>query len=448
LTPRLLIVDDDPGIVAALEERFSARGFLVSTAASGREALLRARASPDLILLDLQLPEGDGISVLKELRRTGIESTVIVITAYGTVKKAVEAMSEGAYDFLEKPFEPSLVERIVRRALERAALVRENLVLKTERRVPRLLYADKRMEEVVRVATRAAASATTVLLLGESGTGKEVLARELHDRSPRAAGPFVALNCAALADSLLESELFGHEKGSFTGAIARKLGKFELASGGTLFLDEVGELSAAFQTKLLRVLESRSLERVGGQESIAVDVRVVAATHRDLAALVAQDRFRQDLYFRLNVISIRLPPLRERPADIRVLAEHFVAELGREAKRPRVRLSEEALARLCAYPWPGNVRELRNAIERAVVLAEGEELGPDDFPPELEPSPDDPVEAGGFHDQVEQFRRRIIGEALSQCSGNQTRAAQLLGLQRTYLSRLCRRYGLSRDSQD
>jgi len=439
--PRLLIVDDDPNILASLEERFVARGMSVATATNGAEALAAARAVPDLILLDLQLPQGDGISVLRELRSRGIDSTVVVITAYGTVQRAVEAMREGAYDFLEKPFEPALIEEVVRRALERSRLRRENEALRDSQAPQELVFADASMRKLLETAKKAAASTSTVLVLGESGTGKELMARQIHAWSDVASGPFVAINCAALAETLLESELFGHEKGAFTGASARRKGKIELAHSGTLFLDEIGDVSPAFQAKLLRVLQERTFERVGGSETIEVDVRVIAATHRDLKQRVAEGSFREDLYYRLDVISLTMPPLLERPLDVGVLTEHFVAKVAEEAKRPRPAVSDEAMAILRGHAWPGNVRELRNAIERAVVLCEGDLIVPEDLPPDLVAT-SNVQPGGGFHEQVEAFRRRVLSDALEQCDGNRTRAAEQLGLQRTYFMRLIKKYGL------
>jgi len=437
--PRLLVVDDDASIAASLSERFAARGFTVTRASDGKEALERiGRELPDVVLLDVMMPVLDGIGVLKKLRENEVETTVIVITAFGSVEKAVAAMREGAYDFIEKPFKPSLVEETVRRALEHTSLRRQNRALRADE--PEPIVRDARMKEVEALARKSARSDATVLVLGESGCGKEVIARLIHRASGRAGGPFVAVNCVAINENLLESELFGHEKGAFTGAGARRTGKIEMAHGGTLFLDEIGDISAAFQAKLLRVLQEHSFERVGGNETISVDVRVVAATNKDLKAAVAEGKFREDLYYRLNVISIAIPPLRERRADVLPLAESFLGKFARSAKR----FSPEARAAIEAYAWPGNVRELRNAIERAVVLAEGEEILPADLPSEVTAAAprSDGSPADGFHGQVESARRRIVEEALAKCGGNQTRAAELLGLQRTYLARLIKQMGI------
>jgi two-component system response regulator FlrC len=426
--PRILVVDDDPHIRQALVERFRARRLEVLEAGSGKDALARiGREHPDVTLLDLQLPGGDGFWVLRRLREEGIEATVVVITAFGTVDKAVQAMKEGAYDFLQKPFEPALVEETVRRALERTTL----------RRAARAGGdpAIVGLAAVQELARKAAKTDATVLLLGESGTGKEVIARAVHRWSERAAGPFVAVNAAALAESLLESELFGHEKGAFTGAQARRAGKFELAHGGTIFLDEIGEIPPAMQAKLLRVLQERAFERVGGTETVTVDVRVVAATNRDLKKRVAEKLFREDLYYRLNVVSVTLPPLRERRTDIRPLAEHFLREL-----KPGARFAPETLAALERHDWPGNVRELRNVVERATVLLEGAEVAPADLPSEVLSGTALPADS--FHAQVDEYRKRLIQEALARFGGNQTKAAEALRLQRTYLARLIRQMGI------
>jgi two-component system response regulator FlrC len=437
---RLLIVDDDAAIRAALAERFAARAYDVRTAASGAEALEEARRGVELVLLDLMLPRGDGLWVLRKLAEEELTPTVVVITAHGSIAKAVEAMRAGAYDFLEKPFDPERVEDTLRRALERARLVAENRALRAVLPDDELVFADPAMERLVATARKAARSDATVLLLGESGTGKEVLAREIHRASPRAAGPFVAVNCAALSESLLESELFGHEKGAFTGAHAARAGCIEAAQGGSLFLDEIGDTTPALQVKLLRVLQERRFQRVGGQRELEADLRVLAATNRDLRQRVAAGGFREDLYFRLNVIALELPPLRARPRDVEALARHFLARLAREVKRPGLTLADETQARLRAHAWPGNARELRNVLERAVVLSEGDVLQPEDLPEELgaaaEPSAD------GFHGKVEAFRRELLRQTLAESGGNQSEAARRLGLQRTYLARLLRKYGL------
>ncbi len=453
MKPRLLIVDDDPAILESLAERFSARGYSIRTAGDGARAVALAETGVDVILLDLQLPRGDGMWVLARLAEESIDATVIVITAHGSIERAVDAMKSGAYDFFEKPFDPARIEESVARAAERARLLRANSALKGGSEAHQFIYADPQLQRLVTQAKRAATSAATVLLLGESGTGKEVLARAIHDWSPRADGPFVAVNCAALSETLLESELFGHEQGAFTGANARRAGKIEASHGGTLFLDEIGDTTEGFQTKLLRVLQERRFERVGGNQTIEIDLRCVAATNRDLKALVAAGQFREDLFYRLDVIALELPPLRERDGDVERLAQHFVSSFAEQLGRPGLQLAPDALRALLKYPWPGNIRELRNVIERAAVLADGCELGIEDLPPEFSIGSFSDVGSGAdgaakdkssraFHDRVESFRRQILSEALSEHGGNQTQAAEALGLQRSYLARLLKKYGL------
>ena len=447
MKPRLLIVDDDASLLASLVERLGARGFEVTTATAGDDALDRLRGGADVVLLDLELPRGDGLWVLQQMEAEGLVATVIVLTAHGTVERAVEAMKAGAYDFLLKPFEPERLEETLQRAAERSLLLRANRALRASEASLEFVSAAPAMQAVLATARKAAPTDSTVLLSGESGTGKEVLAQTLHAASPRGDGPFVAVNCAALAESLLEAELFGHEKGAFTGADARREGKLEAAHGGTLFLDEIGDTSAAFQTRLLRVLQERVFERVGGVRPVSVDLRVIAATNRDLPALVENGSFRADLYYRLNVIAITIPPLRERPEDVRVLAGHFAETLGADLGRPGFAIAPAALRQLEHYSWPGNVRELRNVVERALVLCEGDAIDVVDLPPEVlasEGAADDPPP--GFHARVEAFRREILAESLQAHGGNQTRAAEALGLQRTYLARLIRKYELREGS--
>ncbi|HUR29349.1 MAG TPA: sigma-54 dependent transcriptional regulator [Planctomycetota bacterium] len=438
---RLLIVDDDKSIREALRERLAPRGYSITTAASGREALERLRAGVDVALLDLALPHGDGLSVLRVAAEEELDATIIVITAYGTIERAVEAMRLGAYDFLPKPFAPGLVEEALRRAEERSGLRRLAQAQALSADESTVIAGTPAMVELFAAVRKAAASDATVLLCGESGTGKEILARELHRASPRAAGPFVALNCAALPESLLESELFGHEKGAFTGAHTRRVGRIEAAHGGTLFLDEIGDTPPAFQARLLRVLQERAFARVGSSTEISVDLRVVAATHRRLRDEIAAGRFREDLYFRLNVIALDVPPLRERVADIAPLARAFAERAAREAGRSGACIAPDALRALEAWSWPGNVRELENAVERASVLSESGEITLEDLPPEIALGAD-PEQPTAFHARVEVFRASVIREALAQHAGSPTQAARALGLQRTYLARLIRKYGL------
>jgi len=443
---RILVVDDDPDIRELLSDRLQLMKLEVTCAADGQEALdlLRQEAAP-LTLLDLQLPRVSGMEVLETIRREGLETTVIVITASGTVERAVEAMRAGAYDFIPKPLDPAHLEVVINKALEWDSLREENRLLHSELdRLDRPLVGQSpAMQALARTAQQAAASNATILLRGESGTGKEILARAIHRWSPRRDRPIVTVNCVALSEELLESELFGHEKGAFTGAHQRKLGKVELAHAGTLFLDEIGDIRQPLQAKLLRLLQEQEFERVGGTRPIRVDVRFVAATNTDLERAMKQGAFRQDLYYRLNVVSLRLPPLRERTEDLEPLARHFVEKYSAELKRPPKPISPAALALLTEYDWPGNVRELENAIERAVVLATGPDIGPRDLP--IVPvAPDEaaPPESANYHEAVLRFKRELLRASLDRMSGNQTRAAEMLGLQRTYLSRLLRELGV------
>ena len=444
---QILVVDDDPDIRTILADRLAARGYEVTEAGDGLRAIeIATREPPDLILLDLDLPGADGFAVLDRLRQESAPPTVVVITAFASIEKAVDAMRRGAYDFIPKPFSPGHIELVVQKALERAQLREENRALRaaaTPGNRP-LVGSSEAMARLAATARKVAESRSTVLLLGESGTGKEVVARSIHAWSPRAARPMVAVNCVALSEELLESELFGHEKGAFTGAHQQKLGKFEIANRSTIFLDEIGDIRESVQTKLLRVLQEHEFERVGGTRPIRVDIRVIAATNRDLKAAVAAGKFREDLYYRLNVVTIDIPPLRERPEDISELAEHFLRMYCAETGKTIERITPEAIEMLRAYPWPGNVRELENAIERAVVLSSGNEIGPRDLalvrpgPAAAAGTTNDSV--GPFHESVEQFKRALISRALDKADGNQTRAAELLGLQRTYLARLIRNY--------
>ena len=380
---RVLIADDDPASRRLLEVRLRPLECDVATAGNGEQAVAAIRKEvPDLVLLDLQMPKMGGIEVLRALRNEGIDVPVIVITAHGSIETAVEAMKEGAYDFITKPVDGNHFDIVVRKALEREGLKRslELLTEETDNRHRLIIGQSNKIAEATETARKAAASNATVLLLGESGTGKEVFARAIHNWSERKEQPFVAINCVGLSKELLESELFGHEKGAFTGADQLKKGKMELANGGTVFLDEIGDVSPELQTKLLRFLQEREFDRVGGRAPIRVNVRIVAATNRELENAVAEGRFREDLYHRLNVIPITLPPLRERTEDIPALAQHFMRRYARESKKKFLEITSEGMAKLSAYAWPGNVRELANTIERAVVLGRGPEISVKDLP--------------------------------------------------------------------
>ena len=441
---RALIVEDKASLRTMLRHALKAAGHEVVEATdepAAAKALLAAR--PAVVLTDLRLPVGDGLGVLRAAKELDPDLPVIVMTAFGSIDDAVTAMKEGALDFLAKPVDPEHLLLLVDRAVERRRMVIENLLLKEElaarQGVPRMVGQDPALIHVLTGLRRAAATDATVLLEGESGTGKELFARTLHAFSKRADGPFVAINCAAIPENLLESELFGHEKGAFTGAVARKAGRFEVAHGGTLFLDEIGDLAVALQAKILRVVETRSFERVGGTRSLQVDVRLVAATNRDLRARVAAKEFREDLFFRLSVFPIQIPPLRDRSGDVPMLARFFIERFCKELKKPTLTLSQTAEDRMTTYPWPGNVRELQNCIERTVILCEASEIGPQHLhlpsgrPLERTADPWEGVDLSGSLAEasrrvLSEVERRKILQALRAASSNTGRAADMLGI--------------------
>ena len=451
---QILLVEDKDSLRAMLRHALEREGHGVLEARDQPEAVrLLQQTQPALVLSDLRLPIGDGFGVLRASKETDADVPVIVMTAFGSIEDAVTAMKAGALDFLAKPVDPEHLLLLVNRALEQRRLVTENLLLKEElavrRGAPQLVGEDPSLRKVFASLQRAAGTDTTVLLEGESGTGKELFARSLHALSARAEAPFVAINCAAIPETLLETELFGHEKGAFTGAVGRKLGKFEMAHRGTLFLDEIGDLPLGLQAKILRALEERRFERVGGTALVHVDVRLVAATNRGLRAAVAARRFREDLFFRLSVFPITVPPLRERPADIPVLARHFVERFCRDMKKKPLILSPAALDELVAYRWPGNVRELQNCIERAVILADGDSILPRhlnlSFVDASEHEAPDPWAnldlSGSLMDVTRrataEAERRKIQEALAEAAGNKGRASELLQVSyKTLLAKL------------
>jgi DNA-binding NtrC family response regulator len=452
--PRVLVVDDETGVRESL--RMLLLGECdVATAESADQALQRiAEARPDLILLDLVMPGRSGLELLEELRQLDAPPPVVVLTATKTVTTAVEAMKLGAVDYVTKPFEVDALRIKVRNLLQHRALEAEVEELKDElegrSRLGRLLGRSAPMRQVYRTIERIAGSHVSVLITGESGTGKELVARAIHDLGPRASGPFVAINCAAIPESLMESELFGHERGAFTDASERRIGRFEQARGGTLFLDEIGELPTSVQAKLLRALQERTIERVGGREPIAVDARFLAATNRDLGRDVNEGRFRADLYYRIHVVSIALPALRERREDVPLLAEAFLERAGKQAGRGPLELSRGAAAALQRYAWPGNVRELENAVEHAVALSEGTLLEEGDLPEALVAGSrtealGDAVRTGqlDLDEATGRFEQALIREALERCAWNQTRAAEQLGLTRRVLKLKMDRYGMS-----
>jgi len=441
----VLIVDDDAALRRFLEDRLRFLGHHAETVADGESALAAAERSRfDLVLLDLSMPGIGGLEVLDRLRASSCDAEIVVLTAHGSVEKAVEAMRRGADDFLGKPADMSLLERAVERALEKRRLQRVGQV-QEERRDGLILGTSQVMRDIVETMNRVAQADATVLLHGESGTGKQVFAEAIHARSPRAKGPFVYVNCVAISDELIESTLFGHERGAFTGAVQRKEGRLEAAAGGTAFLDEIGDITPRLQAKLLHFLETGDFERVGGGQTLRVDCRIVAATNRDLARDVEEGRFRKDLFYRLNVIALDIPPLRDRREDVPVFAHAFVERYAREMKRAALELDEDTVEILRGFAWPGNVRQLKNAIERMVVLAPGARLTPDLLPPEITraetASGPDGESARPWKEALNEAKREILREALARHDGNQTRAAEELGLQRTYLNRLLKDLG-------
>ena len=435
---RILIVDDEDAIRLSLAEALKG-AHTVEEAADGEAALVKLRRGAfDLVLTDLRMGTASGMEVLRAAKEGASPTAVILLTAYGSIDGAVEAMKAGADDYLTKPFRLEELERRVAKALEKGRLEVERDYYKSQSSPePELVGQNPAWLEVLRLVGQAGPSNANVLILGETGAGKEGVARALHEASARRAKPFVAVNCSAFAPSLLESELFGHEKGSFTGAVAARKGRLELADQGTLFLDEVGDLPADAQVKLLRAIELKTFERVGGNASLKSDFRVLAATHRDLGALVKEGRFREDLYFRLAVFPLRVPPLRERGDDVLLLASHFLA---RKAAGRKLAFSAVQEAQLMAHAWPGNVRELQNAVERAVLLEEGGKLALDLA---AAPAASAPAAGAGLAGRLEEEEKRAIQEAMRLEEGNQSRAARRLGLERTTLQYKLKKYGLT-----
>src|SRR4051794_5607905 len=438
----VLLVEDKDSLRAMLRHALEAQGHTVVEASDEPDALLQLRqARPAVVLTDLKLPTGDGFGVLRAAKELDPELQVIVMTAYGSIQDAVTAMREGAVDFLAKPVDPDHLLLMVERAIAQRRMLTDYFLLKQElaerRGAPRIIGEDAKLRQVSQQLHRAAATDATVLLEGESGTGKELFARALHVLSPRQDGPFIAINCAAIPETLLETELFGHEKGAFTGASARKPGRFEMAHRGTLFLDEIGDLPLSLQAKILRALEQKQFERVGGTQSLHVDVRVVAATNRNLKVRVAERQFREDLYFRLSVFPIQLPPLRERADDVMILARHFVDRFCRDLNKKPLTLSSGAIEELRTYAWPGNVRELQNCIERAVILCDADTIQPRHLnlsfrhPVQVAASPWDQIDlSGSLTDVVRRVtmeaEKRKLEQVLKEAAGNKTRAADLL----------------------
>ncbi|HBH03921.1 MAG TPA: Fis family transcriptional regulator [Candidatus Rokubacteria bacterium] len=447
---RILVVDDEEIVRESMAGWLEKDGYTVATAPDGPTAVERLRAEPwSILLVDLKMPGMDGLGVLEEARKLRPDAVVVIMTAYATVDTAVTAMKMGAFDYLVKPFDPEELSLLTQKIVAQQALARENIllrkVLKREYRFRDLLSNSPKMHAVFDLARVAARSHSTILVQGESGTGKELLARAIHVESPRSTGPFVAVSCAALTETLLESELFGHEKGAFTGAVSRRKGKFEAAHGGTLFLDEIGDVSPKLQLDLLRVLEERRFSRVGGTESIQVDVRIIAATNRDLKKALEDGRFREDLYYRLNVIPITLPPLRQRREDLPLLVEHFLEHLGVELGRKLEAVSAEGMRLLTAHDWPGNVRELRNVLERAAVVASGPILDVADLGL-LEVHTEERQGSEGLA-SLEEVERRHIAEVLRRTGGNVSHAARILGIDRVTLYSKIKRYELRKEPE-
>ncbi len=464
----ILIIDDHDSVREGLELLLRRRGHRTRSAESGARGLeLLAEEGADLVITDLKMAHMDGIEVLKRVKERTPETDVMVISAHGTIERVVEAMKLGAADFITKPFSSEefgvKVDRLLRERAERERLRRENVALRvenlalreeTQARYGEMVGESPPMHEVFRWISRVAPSESTVMIYGESGTGKELVARAIHAGSRRKDGPFIRVNCGALPESLLDSELFGHEKGAFTGAERRRRGRFELADGGTLFLDEIATVPHSTQVRLLRVLQERELERVGGEETVPVDVRIIAATNVPPDELLKDGTFREDLFYRLHVVPIVLPPLRERKEDIPLLVNHFIEKLRERTASPVRAASPEALKRLAAYDWPGNVRELENVIERALVLADREELGPEDLPPlgengrgwapslEVDGAPALPEGGLDLTRAIEDIEERLLRQALEQAGGVKAEAARLLGLKPSALYYKLEKYGI------
>jgi len=434
---KILVIDDDESLRRVLEYNLAQEGYAVLSAASGEQGLeLLKKEGADLVVTDVRMPGMDGLQVLEGVRRVDPNIQVIILTAFGTIEMAVEAMKAGAFHYISKPFNRDELKLTLKKALQLKELERENVTLRQELKertgLDTIIAESPRMSQVLELVIRVAPTETTVLILGESGTGKELIARGIHGSSPRAHGPFVTVNCAAIPENLLESELFGHVKGAFTGAIRDRVGKFEAAEGGTIFLDEIGEMRPELQVKILRVLEERTLERVGDNTLIRVDVRVLAATNKDLTKAIQAGEFREDLYYRLNVVPLQIPPLRERREDIRPLAQHFLKRLGAS---PRLTIAPEAFRALETYEWPGNVRELENALERAMIFHREDVITLADLPetiraPKTKEAAALPVSMPETGLSLEEVEKELILRALQKHDWNQSRAARYLGITR------------------
>jgi len=448
----ILIIDDEPAQVEALSGFLKKRGFSVEKALSGTAGIKTVKSKAiDLVITDLKMPDLSGLEVLQQVKRINPEIDVIMMTAFGSIEGVIQAMHQGAVDYLTKPIDLEQLEIVIEKTLDRKLLLSENRLLKQQLadkfQFKEIISVSEAMEEALNVAGRVAPSKATILITGESGTGKELIARAIHFASPRKNAPFVAVNCAALAENLLESELFGHEKGAFTGASQLRKGRFELADKGTLFIDEVGEIPPVTQVKLLRVLQEQTFERVGGNQAIQVDVRIVAATNRHLEELITSGLFREDLYYRLNVVRVNIPPLRKRKTDIPLLVDHFLKKYSTENQKSITGISKEAMDLLMKYDFPGNVRELENIIEQAVVLGREEIISTRNLPMTVRGTRRQTTETAGtnqgtFTERVEAFEREMIEDALEQAQGVQTRAANILGITERHLRYKLKKYGM------
>ena len=454
---KILIIDDSPEVLTFFSDFLSGEGFETDTSPDGANGISKIEKSfYDIVLTDLKMPGVDGMAVLQFVLASSPDSLCIILTGYGTVKNAVEAIKMGAFDYLTKPVKMDEILITFKRALEYRNLKRENSnlrsQLKKKYRFENIIGDHEKMQKIFELIEKVADSDSTILILGESGTGKELIAKAIHYNSYRREGPFIPVNCAAIPSELLESEVFGHEKGAFTNAIRTRIGRFELANGGTVFLDEIGDMSPVLQSKLLRVLQERHFERIGGVKTIKIDIRVVAATHQDLKTAVEEKRFREDLYYRLNVIPIHVPPLREKKSDIPLLVHHFLDHFNKRKKKKIKGMTDEALDRLLQYNWPGNVRELENTIERIVILLDNEVITPQDLPEKFQSlSPGDfpkgveiPAEGISLDSAVNEFEKKLILQALAKTGWVKNKAARLLNLNRTTLIEKIKRQKLQR----
>ncbi len=450
---RILIVDDESNARAALSEILREDGFATETAADGFKALGKLdEFAPDVILTDLKMPGLDGIAFMEKARAAAPGAVFVVMTAFGTISSAVEAMKKGAENYLLKPLDPEALGAVVERAMEKARLVQEARRLRDRLRernaLSHIVTSDPKMHEILELVSQVGPSKATVLVTGESGTGKELVAEAIHAASPRSKAPFVRLLCAALSESLLESELFGHERGAFTGAFSRREGRFKQADGGTLFLDEIGEVPAAVQVKLLRFLQERTFERVGGNETLRVDVRVIAATNRDLAAEIKKGTFREDLFYRLNVVAIELPPLRDRRADVPALASFFLRKYAVENGKTIETFADDALAALVEYRWPGNVRELENVVERAAVLCDGHRVEKKHLSPTVVPTDEGAALPPIPGSTIADLERYAILKTLEACGGSTSKAATVLGVSPRKIQYKLHEYTLSNPAEE